>query len=90
MERVNLIIGGKAFPVQVDRSEIEELKEIEGLVNKKINEFVVKYPGYEKIDILTMAFLSVIFEIQKSVRNKDVGALEERLEKITDLLDKSL
>ena len=63
--RLNLMIGGRSYPVKVEKSETKELKRIEADINSKINEYMVKYPNYNQIDIFTMALLSMIFEINK-------------------------
>jgi len=90
MVRLNLLIGGRSFPVKVEQSEVEDLKKIEGQINTKISEFVVKYPGYSRIDVYTMAFLSIIFELNKGQVEKTSGQLEERLDQLSSLLEDSL
>jgi cell division protein ZapA (FtsZ GTPase activity inhibitor) len=90
MVRLDLMIGGRSFPVKVEKSEVPELKDIESLINKKINEFMVKYPNYERVDLITMAFMSVIFEINKERLNQSLTIVEKRLDDLTEMLDSTL
>lgn len=90
MVRLNLLIGGRSFPVKVEKSEVAELKGIESEVNSKINEYMVKYPSYERIDLITMAFLSLIFDLNKQRFDKSAPILEKRLDDLVDMLDTTL
>jgi len=88
--RLNLQIGGRSFPVRVKESEIAQLKKIEKQSNAKINEFMVKYPGYDRIDVFTMAFMSLISELQASNFETHLQEFEKRLNDLSALLDTSL
>ena len=90
MVRLDLMIGGRSFPVKVEKSEVPELKDIESLINKKINEFMVKYPNYERVDLITMAFMSVIFEINKERLEQSTSIVEKRLDDLAEMLDTTL
>lgn len=88
--RFNLMIGGRSFPVKVDKSEVADLKRLEAEVNSKINEFMVKYPNYERIDLQTMAFLALIFDLNKERFEKSAPVLEKRLDDLAEMLDGAL
>ena len=90
MVRLNLMIGGRSFPVKVEKSEVADLKGIEQEVNGKINEYMVKYPTYERIDLITMAFLSVVFDLDKKRFTKSSPVLEQRLDDLSSMLEKAL
>ena len=88
--RLNLMIGGRSFPVKVEKQEVPELKDLERMVNEKINEYTVKYPNYDRIDLITMAFLSMIFDLNKKRFDKSAQILEKRLDSLAGMLDKAL
>jgi cell division protein ZapA (FtsZ GTPase activity inhibitor) len=88
--RFNLMIGGRSFPVKVEKAEVADLKRLEGEVNAKINEFMVKYPNYERIDLQTMAFLALIFDLNKERFEKSAPVLEKRLDDLAEMLDSAL
>lgn len=88
--RINLMIGGRSYPVKVDKTEVPALKSLESTIQSKLNEFMIKYPNYERIDLLTMAFLSVLFEQTKELAKMDGFEIEKRLENLNQLLDKPL
>lgn len=90
MVRLNLMIGGRSFPVKVEKSEVADLKGIEKDVNTKINEFMVKYPTYERIDLITMAFLSLVFDLNKQRFKNSAPILEKRLNDLAGMLDAAL
>jgi len=90
MVRLNLMIGGRSFPVKVEKTEVEELKSIEAEANSKINEFMIKYPNYDRVDLVTMAFLSLIFDLNKKRFDKSADILEKRLDDLTEILDSTL
>ena len=88
--RLSLMIGGRSFPVKVEKHEVQELKDLETMVNGKINEYMVKYPNYDRIDLITMAFLSVIFDLNKKRLEKSTRILEKRLDDLAEMLDNTL
>ena len=88
--RLNIQIGGRSFPVKVEETEVDELKEIEKKINVKLNEFMVKFPGYDRLDLITMTFLDLIFEINKDRLGKTTLVLEKRLNEIASMLESSL
>ena len=88
--RLNIQVGGRRFPVKVEESEVDELKIIEKKINENLNEFMVKYPGYDRIDLTIMAFLSLIFELNKDRFGKTTSILEDRLQEIASMLNSSL
>jgi hypothetical protein len=90
MVRLNLIIGGRSFPVKVEKSEVADLKELEKVVNGKINEFMIKYPTYERIDLITMAFLSLVSDLNNQRFQKSEPVLDKRLDDLATLLDTAL
>lgn len=88
--RFNLMIGGRSFPVKVEKGEVADLKRLEAEVNTKINEFMVKYPNYERIDLQTMAFLALIFDLNKERFEKSAPILEKRLDDLAGMLESAL
>jgi len=88
--RLNLQIGGRHFAVKVDKSEVEGLKAVEAQVNARINEFMLKFPDKDRLDIFTMAFLSQLSEMENEKELRSTDELEEKLDAITKMLDSSL
>jgi cell division protein ZapA (FtsZ GTPase activity inhibitor) len=88
--RFNMQVGGRSFPVKVQKNEVEGLRKIEKRINDRINEMMMKYPGYDRLDIFTMAFISIIFELNESSFESTAQEFEKRLEKVVTLLDTSL
>lgn len=85
--RYSFMVVGKAYPVRVKMSEMEDLKKIEKLINSKILDCMAKYKNLGKIDILTLGFLEAISEIKDSTSRIDQEALLHRLENLEGILD---
>ena len=88
--RLNLMIGGRSYPVKIEKSEVPALKKLESTIHSKLNEYMIKYPNYERIDLLTMTFLAVIFDLYQKQEDTSGKVLERRINDLFQLLEDSL
>jgi cell division protein ZapA (FtsZ GTPase activity inhibitor) len=63
---IQIKIAGKAYPLKIDASETEMVKNVADDINEKINTLQRTYPRQDKDDYISMAFLSYAIENRKN------------------------
>ena len=63
---IQVKIAGKAYPLKVDATETEMVKNVAEDINEKINTLQRTYPRQDKDDYISMAFLSYAIDSKKN------------------------
>ena len=72
--KINIVIGGRSYPVLVNPEEEVSLRNMEKEVNEKISEIQKKYDGIDKVDALSMTLLTYAFESIKQSKSQESPA----------------
>ncbi len=83
IQKVNIIIAGRSFPVKAEEDEIDVIREIEKNINRKINEYSSIYKTENKVDIITLILLNCSLENYNL--NRDKGEDKDILNLISDI-----
>lgn len=90
---INVLIGGRTFPVKVDKqneSEEEIIRLAAKVVNARMQEYQIHFSDKEKIDILAMVSLELVSELIKEKHKKEVAVDEATILRISRKLDQIL
>lgn len=63
---IQIKIAGKVYPLKIDASETEMVKNVADDINEKINTLQKTYPRQDKEDYISMAFLSYAIDGRKN------------------------
>ena len=84
VEKVNLIISGRTYSLQVNRRQIEQVKEAAKTINKRLAELQRKYSQSDKQDCMSMLLLTLAIEnldaTTKSSQSEENNHLVEEIE----------
>jgi len=83
IQKINIIIAGRSYPVKAEENEIDAIREIEKDINRKINEYSSLYKTDNKIDIITLILLDCSLEKFNLEQNTDND--KEVLKLISDI-----
>ena len=83
IQKINIIIAGRSYPVKAEENEIDAIREIEKNINRKINEYSSLYKTDNKIDIITLILLNC--SLEKFNLEQNTGKDKEVLKLISDI-----
>lgn len=83
IQRINIIVAGKKYPVKVEDEEIDAIREIEKNINRKINEYSMLYGNISKLDIITLILLDCSLDLLN--KKKGIGQEERLINTISDI-----
>jgi len=86
LKTIKITIAGREFPVKVMPDEEADVLQLGNDVNKQVSDFQAAYPGRDKLDYVIMAMLSYTYDLKKSARETDTGAVIQKVEFIEQLL----
>lgn len=94
MSEVNIKveIAGSIFPIKVNASDEQNIKEAVNLINKKIAEFERNYAIKNKKDVLTMVMLQLVSELYKQANTaeKELSNLKQLFADVEEMLQQHL
>ncbi len=90
LHKIDVTIVGRKFPIKVSSEEEVIVRGIEKKLNHKIHEFQLKYAEKDKLDCVIMALLTIAFENNKKPSNQENGDLDNRLDRLEQLIDSAL
>ena len=82
IEKININIAGRKYPVKVKEGEEIVIREIEKDINRKINEFIKTYEFNDKLDIITLILLNCSHDLYKI---KNSGHEQKLINKISEI-----
>lgn len=88
VQKMNIIISGRKYPVKVEEGEEEVIRTIEKNINRKINEFVKLYEYNDKLDIVTLILLNCSLDLHNLKHSGQNKKLINSISKIESLIDK--
>lgn len=87
LKNVSVVIAGRKYPLKVDASGVDEIREIERELNDMILDYKSAYKDKDIQDHISMVLLMYAFEMRKSKQNivgpetiKKVNALDMYLD----------
>lgn len=90
MSEVNIKveIAGSIFPIKVNASDEQNIKEAVNLINKKIAEFERNYAIKDKKDVLTMVMLQLVSELYKQANTaeRELSDLKQLFADVEEML----
>ncbi len=88
---VNIVIADRSYRLKIDPNDEEVVRKTIKIINEKIIEFKTQFSGKDLQDYVAMVLLWFATEQQKpSLAEITSQETQRELEKIEDLLDKSL
>lgn len=94
MSEVNIKveIAGSIFPIKVNASDEQNIKEAVNLINKKIAEFERNYAIKDKKDVLTMVMLQLVSELYKQANTaeKELSNLKQLFADVEEMLQQHI
>lgn len=90
LHKIEVIIAGRKYPIKVTKEEETIVRNIEKHLNQKIHEFQIKYGDRDKMDCVLMTLLTVAFDNAKSESSIDNDEIDNRLNKLEQLIDSAL
>ena len=90
-KNIEINIASRKFPLKVTDAEESAVREIEKDLNRRIQEFQLKYKDMDKLDCVLMTLVSLAFE--KNDKDKEVhkeSEIKEQLDRLNALLDAQL
>jgi cell division protein ZapA (FtsZ GTPase activity inhibitor) len=90
MSEVNIKveIAGSIYPLKVNATDEENIKEAVRLINTKLLEFERTYAVKDKKDVLTMVMLQLVSQLckQASTTEKELSRLKELFVSVEEML----
>lgn len=83
LNKININIAGRIYPVKVTTTEEHKARTVEKQINTEIQALQKSYPSMDVRDCLGMAMIKMVFEAQEDALPS--GTLDKALE-IQDLL----
>ena len=92
MQKIKLNIGNRIYPLSVDSSQEEILRKASKRINEMINDYESKYAVKDKQDSLAMCALQILSQsnVFKKSDNENLSVIEDKIEKIKNLIDSRL
>jgi len=90
MSEVNIKveIAGSIFPLKVDATDEQNIKEAVNLINTKLLEFERTYAVKDKKDVLTMVMLQLVSQLYKQANTaeKELSHLKQLFASVEEML----
>ena len=87
---IKLNIGGRVYPLTIDRSEEEIIRKAAREIEENIRIFQENYAVKDKQDLLAMTALQMSTQLLKSTENSDNHNLLDQLNELDSLADQML
>lgn len=87
VQKMNIIISGRKYPVKVEEGEEEVIRTIEKNINRKINEFVKLYEYNDKLDVVTLILLNCSLDLYNLKHSGQDKKLINSISEIENLID---
>ncbi|MTB50547.1 cell division protein ZapA [Lewinella sp. W8] len=87
---ITVVIAGRPYPLRVERRDEEGLRALVEEINKRFNDFQIRYSDRDKQDCLVMTLLTYADELRSARRLADTGQggeISARLQALNDLVD---
>jgi cell division protein ZapA (FtsZ GTPase activity inhibitor) len=87
---ITVVIAGRPYPLRVERKDEEGLRSLVEEINKRFNDFQIRYSDRDKQDCLVMTLLTYADELRSARRLADTGQggeISARLQALNDLVD---
>jgi cell division protein ZapA (FtsZ GTPase activity inhibitor) len=87
---ITVVIAGRPYPLRVERKDEEGLRSLVEEINKRFNDFQIRYSDRDKQDCLVMTLLTYADELRSARRLADTGQggeISVRLQALNDLVD---
>ncbi|MCE2615735.1 MAG: cell division protein ZapA [Phocaeicola sp.] len=88
MLKINLLIDNDNYPMRIRRNDEIFYREAAKQINYKLNRYRTLYPQMNDKRHWAMAALELAFESASLKSSTDVKPYEEKLEELTNLIDK--
>ncbi|MCE3225735.1 MAG: hypothetical protein K0S32_286 [Bacteroidetes bacterium] len=90
MSEVNIKveIAGSIFPLKVDSTDEQNIKEAVNLINTKLGEFERNYPVKDKKDVLSMVMLQLVSQLYKQANTaeRELSDLKQLFASVEEML----
>ncbi|MEL6394131.1 MAG: cell division protein ZapA [Bacteroidota bacterium] len=90
---ITVVIAGRPYPIRVNIQEEAGFRELVAQINKRFNDFQIKYTDRDKQDCLVMTLLTYASELRSARKAASVhagGEIGQRLAQLEDLVDSML
>ncbi len=89
MEKINVIISGRSFPLKVHADEVQQIQNIVAEINRKVLEFQNTYKTKDLRECLSMVLLTYAVDLNKfkSGHVSDLDLSSPELNRLDQLLD---
>jgi len=88
---IKLNIGGRTYPITIDREQEEKYRKVAKRINELISEYSKKYKSQDVQDFLAMTTFQVVFENMEKAEIEDDSPIIEELksmdEELSDFLN---
>ena len=90
MNRVEVEIGGRSYPLKLSEEEVTIIQKVVAQINARLKDLQVQYQRQDLQDRLSMTLLTYALEYEKIKSNEDLSPISDRLTNIDNLLDQAL
>ena len=87
MEKINVIISGKSFPLKVAADEVQQIQDTVAEINRKVQEFQNTYQSQDLRECLSMVLLTYAVDLNKLQSGHQSDNSSPELTRIDQLLD---
>lgn len=89
MEKINVIISGRSFPLKVPANEVQQIQDTVTEINRKVLEFQNTYKSQDIRECLSMVLLTYAVDLNKhkSGHLSDQDLSSPELTRLDQLLD---
>ena len=87
---IKLNIGGRVYPLTIDRSEEEVIRKAAKVIEENMRVFQANYAVKDKQDLLAMTALQMSTQLLKTTDNSNNDNLLDQLKELDGLADQML
>ena len=88
LEKINILIGGRSYPVQVEEEERLLIEQIALSINRELSDFQQRYTKSDKQDCLAMLLLTKM--VNETKESNKAQTKNNKLEPVLNRLEKKL
>ena len=81
---IQLAIGSKQYPLEIDRKDEELYRKAADLINNKIHRYISYFPSQEKEDYMAMPLIDITINLLKE------SNMNDKVKEMIDIIDKTL